>query len=478
MRAAIRGLYQKQPVFLAAAVALCVVILFFAVYKLTESPPVWYDEGIYTQDALNIAWHGASEIQTAPGVFQNAWGISGGFPFILPITFSYLLFGPSVLSGRAVMAIFMLLFAIASVTLLYKLYGAKSAIGGLVLLATFPVFYADGKNVIGEVPGLLCMALFLLALVRIERKKFDVPVPFFFLAGLLAGLCAVTKPLFLLLPLAVALVGLAYYKRIPWKLGWFVGASLGFVAVLAIHVLIHLHGISLATVLGHYSNPYGIAGGSLLGTIFSNLLRFVRESSPAYCALVCGIWFVSVAWRLYKREHISLAEQIALVFSLLVLAAFLRTPGWYRYFFTANVLGLLFLPSAIFSLGFKRVAIGVVVVLVLIQSYQLLFNSWVADHNNSHTTALLERQFSKISATSTLFFIDVPETVLFAPHNQYYQYIVDAPGLTYGTDELPLLSRNVPDEVILNAAATSTYASFLTGYKKQTNVAGYLFLTR
>src|SRR3989338_8973430 len=110
------------PVFF---VALFAVVIFFATYKLTESPPVWYDEGIYTQGALGLALRGTTMTQVAPDTYESAWSTSGGFSFLYPVALSYRIFGPSVLAGRAVMVGFIFLLACAVTALLYILWGTR-----------------------------------------------------------------------------------------------------------------------------------------------------------------------------------------------------------------------------------------------------------------------------------------------------------------------------------------------------------------
>ena len=48
-------------------VALLLITLFFSLFKLTESPPIWYDEGIILQPAINSVRTGKMGMQIAPG---------------------------------------------------------------------------------------------------------------------------------------------------------------------------------------------------------------------------------------------------------------------------------------------------------------------------------------------------------------------------------------------------------------------------
>lgn len=478
MRLAMPPISLKQAALYLAFVSLFGALIFFATYRLTESPPVWYDEGIYTQNALNVFLRGASQTQVAPETYESAWSTSGGFSFIGPISISYALFGPSVLSGRAVMAIFIVLSALGAVALLYRLWGIRAALLGLAMLVTFPVLYGQGKNVIGEVPGLMYLLFFLCTVAHIEKKKFDVSIAVYGAAGLLAGLCAVTKPLYLALPAAAALVLLWRYKAIPWQMSAILAVLLGGLLPLGIHLVLHLQGASLATIVAHYANPYDIGGSSLVVTIGSNIARFVTEVSPAYCALLVGAWGLTAAWRLYRGIEVSLAERIALVFTILILLAYVRTVGWYRYFFAANVLAVIFLPGALLQLGWRKVAYGVVAILIGIQVYQLFFTSWVSEHYDNTKTAQLENYFAGIPQEKSIAFMNVPELVLFGYKHPYYQYLPEAPAIVRGAHVPSVVGGGVPDIVAIRGADHELYAPYLKNYSLQDDFAGYNFFTR
>lgn len=448
---------------------------------------MWYDEGTYSQVAQNTALYGKSAFQIAPDSFVSAWSVNGGFPFLAPITASYALFGVGVMQGRVVMALFTILFSLAAYWLIRRLHGPLYALYALLLLATFPVLYGTGKNILGEVPGLLYLTLFLLTLFRIELDAFRSPPWLFAGAGVLLGLTVVTKPLFLVLLGALGVVGLLYRRTIPWRLRWFVPAFVGFIVPVGIHAVIHLMGADPATLASYYANPY--AKSSLITTILHNAIGFFTAASPLYCLIVSGLWASS----LYLRRHssVTLTERVAFFFSLLVLLFYLRTEGWYRYFFTANVLALLFIPSSTAYLlsrlrarvrslvPFLRHGLLVgVVVLAALQTYQLLFTSWVAVHNGRTTTAELEQTFATIGPTRTVFFLNTPEIVVFAPTNPYYQYMTPAPRLVLGKEMLPVLERQEPDVVVVKQNAEMTFASYLAPYSRTDAPGDYAIYQR
>ena len=212
--------------------------------------------------------------------------------------------------------------------------------------------------------------------------------------------------------------------------------------------------------------------------MLNNALRFFREAGPAYSGFLVALWAGTVVWRRVRGQTISLVEYVALAFALLVTLMYLRTAGWYRYFFTANVLALLFVPASLLALSWRRAGTLLVVALVALQGYQLLFNSWVAEHRDSTKTAQLEEHFAEIPAETSLFFLDVPELVIMGHDLPYYQFLTQAPGRPIGEEGLARLSRGEADMVVMRADQFERYAEYLGAYQEEKQVAGYAFLVR
>lgn len=466
-------------------------LFFFATYKLAETPPLWYDEGIYTQTAVNAFEHnGHPVLQTSPETFESAWHSNGGFSFIYPIALSYKLFGTGVLQGRGMMALFIFLFVVSVFIFIRRLYGINTALWSLLLLVTFPPLYGTGKSVLGEVPGLFYSTLFLLLLAHIEREQFRSSPHVFFLAGISVGLAAIAKPIFLLLPIAVVIVGTLRWRLLSWPTRWIVPATLGGIIPLILHLFLHLHDAPLAVLTHFYANPYGIS--NLHSMIFENVVRFFREPVPFYTLTLFIVWSSSCAWKIFRRIEISLAERIAFCFSALILLAYLRTAGWYRYFFITEILALVFLPSSLATLSSTTIpewyvrlrawapkaTLVCVGILSLVQLHSLLFNSWIANHNANSVTSTFTRAFTSISPTASVLFLDVPELVVLFPSHNYYQFLAPAPGFTVGDTSLDLLTKKIPDVVIVHENKEATYAPFLTSYRATSNDNGYITLQK
>src|SRR3989344_8580017 len=133
---------------------------FFATYHLTESPQVWYDEGMFTQTAINLAYFGHEGLRVAPDTIEpSSKLITVGYPLVYPLAGWFKAFGVSVLSARSLMVLFILGFLLASYLFTKRLFGPSLALGVLALLATLPTLYGNGESVLGEVPGLLYLVL-------------------------------------------------------------------------------------------------------------------------------------------------------------------------------------------------------------------------------------------------------------------------------------------------------------------------------
>jgi hypothetical protein len=477
---------RREIIFFVCLLGLAV---FLSTYKLTETPPVWYDEGMYIQTAMNAARFGRQEIQVAPGEFVSAGTVTGGYTFIYPIAWMFQIFGTNLLVARAVAALFLIFFLIASYLLAKKIFGFPTACASSLLLVTFPVLYGNGRNVLGEVPGLLFLTLFLYAVHIIEQGNRD--RKWYMLAGASAGLCVVTKPLFIVLLPAVVAALFLYRRRLTWRTAAVATAVIAAAVPFSLWLVMQFQpGDSLFSILHYYSNPYGIT--DVFSTIGGNFRRFVTELSPAYFFGLFMLWTVSLGVRVRQRRAIAFAETVAFFFSFLVTLAYLRTAGWYRYFFTANVLTLLFLPNALKVLWqagavrLRRVALfagkhasaAVIGILTLVQGYQFIFYSWVGQYYNSTTTHDLQAYVAMQDwRDKSIFIYDSPELVVFLPQANYYQYLALTDNMQVGQEQLSYINMGVPDVIIIKSGLTEAIQSFRL-YKVNDTVDRYSILEK
>jgi len=458
---------------------------FFATFHLTESPPVWYDEGFYVQSAANLATYGQTGLRVAPESIElSSKLITVGYPLIYPLAGWLNAFGVSVLSARSLMVLFILGFLLAGYFFVKRLFGPELALGALALLATLPTLYGNGKSVLGEVPGLLYLILSLLfltiALSSTMRKSL-----WFVLAGLSAGICVVTKPTFLVLIPAIALgIFVAWHRRVANAREILFAIIAGSVPVLVWLLLQFQGGDSLASILSYYANPYQLT--NLSSVVLENIKRLFTGIGPLYLVGVMGIWLYASWIRLRRRETIPIAEIIALGFSFLIIAAYLRTAGWYRYLFEAQALSLLFFPNALLVVtqpivrfvSPKRVVAAVIAVLTIFGAYQVMFNSFVAESYNRDKTSFLEAYFDNAPSTTSFFVYNVPEVAIFIRGTNYYQYI-DAAGWYIGREQLPAIAEGKIDKIILSTDAYANRTEDAFGlYKVATTTHDYTILEK
>jgi len=458
---------------------------FFATYHLKESPPVWYDEGFYVQSAANLATYGQTGLRVAPeSIEPSSKLITVGYPLIYPLAGWFQAFGVSVLSARSLMVLFILGFLLVGYFLVKRLFGPGSALGALALLATLPTLYGNGKSVLGEVPALLYMVLSLLflniALSSTMRKSL-----WLVLAGLLAGLCVATKPTFLLLIPAIAVgVFLEWRRKTLSVKEILIAAGAGTLPLLLWLLLQFQGGDSLVGVLLFYANPYQLP--NLSEVILGNIQRLFIGIGPLYLMGVMGVWLCALWIRLRRRETIRIGEITILAFSILSIASYLRTAGWYRYLFEAQALSLLFFPSALLVVtqsivrfvSPKRVVAAVIAVLTIFGTYQVMFSSFVAESYDRDKTSFLEAYFDNEPPTTSFFVYNVPEVAIFIRGTNYYQYI-DAAGWYIGREQLSAIAEGKVDKIILGTDAYANKAEDAFGlYKVATTTHDYTILEK
>ena len=471
------GLSMNKEILLVAV--LVGIVLFFATYRLAESPPVWYDEGFYVQSAANLASYGRMGLQFAPDTIAQSALITVGYPLIYPLALWFQTFGADISSARSLMVVFILGFLIASYFLVRRLFGAGYALSALTLLATFPPLYGNGKSVLGEVPGLFYLVVFLICFIAARPQTGVKRYAWLVAAGLVAGFSVATKPTFLLLLPAIALGSFLEWRRGTFTLAELsVAAFSGLIPVLYWFVSQFGTSDSLSYVLANYANPYQIQ--DMLQIIWKNIERLFADVGGLYLVLLMGMWISAFAIRIRKGVAISSPEIIAFVFALLTIGNYARTTGWYRYLFEAQILSLMFLPHSFWVVGegvyrrletlmprlgqyvpsLAKAVFAVVVLLAALGGYQVLFSSFVAEAYQSHRTAFWETYFNEVSPATSFFFYNTPEVAFFSESRNYYQYLnpyeirgLPGEGWPIGEKQLEVVKAGIPDKVVLRSSA-------------------------
>lgn len=413
-------------------IVVSVFLVCLSVYHLEDSPRTWFDEGIYLSLAKNLAVHGEYGMFSAPDVVIPTDAITVGYPFIFPLAAIFSLGDVSLLIAR-VYAIFWI-FALCFVVFQYvrEKSGKQSALIAVTLLAVFSPLYGNGKNLLGEVPGLVFLFVSVWAFERLLKNS---KLRYAIIAGGTASLAAACKPLFL--PF-LGIFGLytvyeSFKKRILWKhffAMWGMGLVF-FVIWIATQFSVHT---DFAFVVQHYLNPYNVAHP--WGNAMHNFLLFFRDLSPAHFFVTLVMSGAVYYWyRGDARTFIPLQ-----IFSLFIVINFLKSPPWYRYFFVAHVI-VIVLSSFVWArllenVRVKKVVAGLLVLFVIGQGYYTV----------THIDRMYYPPWREIRGIvenhqGRAFFINVPECEFFSREQNYAQYIHIRDGLSYGGEHLVSLGE-------------------------------------
>lgn len=462
-------------------VSLIAIAVFFSTFRLSESPPVWYDEGWYIQSAMNLIDTGETGLRLSPTeVAHVSAQTTVGYPLIYPLAGWMSLFGRDVLAARSLMVLFILGFVLAAAYLARRLWGSQIALAVLALVATLPTLYGNGKSVLGEVPGLLYFAVFLI-MFHLATQASAHKRAWLVGSAIFAGFCVVTKPVFLLLLPAILVAIVIEVRRGSIKAGDVaLSAAAGLIPIALWAFLQFRNSDSIQAVLSYYANPYEIK--DLGQVILSNAKRLFTDIGTLYLSATMILWTAALSIRLKTRERIQSVEIVAFILSALVALAYLRTAGWYRYLFPAQAVALIFVPASLRCLAdrypkafMRRAVYALVAVLALLGSYQLAFKSWVADAYSSHKTQEWQDYMKTVRPDDTIFFYDVPEAALFAPTLNYYQYLAPA-GIILGEKNLDVLRAAIPARVIIESDAYASRRSLFSGYAREREIGKYSIL--
>lgn len=408
------------------------LVVCLSVYHLQDSPRTWFDEGIYLSLAKNVAQHGVYGMFSTPSTIIPTDAITVGYPVIFPLAALLYIFGSSMLVAR----LFAITWIFALLVVVYRYVSekvnAKAGLLSIAFLAVFSPLYGNGKNVLGEVPGLVFVFVSVWAYERLctsSRLRYAV------ISGSAAALAAATKPIFL--PF-LAFFGLytviAWYRRaITWQqFGSMWGSGVLFFGLWIVTQF--SRATDVAFVWAHYTNPYNVSDP--WSHALSNAWLFVTDFSPAHVLFVFILSIISL-W-MYRRKLGTLAPLF--LFATLVLVNFLKSPPWYRYFFVAHVI-LIVVSSVVWEyvitrFRYRQVGIGVLSVFVGLQLYytvthidRMFYPPW------REVRAIIEQ------SSGGIFFVNVPEGEFFARTRDYAQYLKIREGLVYGAEYLPLLGE-------------------------------------
>ncbi|MBI2627841.1 MAG: glycosyltransferase family 39 protein [Candidatus Niyogibacteria bacterium] len=413
-----------------------------ALWNFQTSPGFWFDEGIIAQAAKNIAEHGIYGIQTAPEQFytDNFW-ITTSYSLIWPVALFIKIFGASIWAARLAPLLYLVFFVLVSYFFIKKLYGFRIAVLSSFLLATFSPLYGNGKAVLGEVPGLFWLisgALIYLAYQESKERKF------LFFSAFFWGIAVSTKPYYLLFGLSVLFILVFLWlkqKIIDLKtviLFCFIFSLPVFLWIFLSFDFSSLNGFQKTLVF--FSNSYGVSSFEPL----KNLLRFVTESTPIHFTFLMIFIFAALFVQKGGWRSVNSAVGGFLIFMLISFLWYLKTPGWYRYFFSIHVLAILFFPASLMIVVertgayfqkermIKILGKAIIGALIIFQAGFLIIN-----YNQFFRDDLLRlKDYAEknISDDSSVFIMNLPEAAFLLNDKNLYQYIFINENLAIKSD--------------------------------------------
>lgn len=223
--------HRRTTVLLAvvvATLALCLGLL-----NLTLYPRTWFDEGSHLHVPKALILFGAYADYSSDGLRYYGPTLGVGPTVLLPIAAIFKIFGMGLYQARLVIVAYSLLGLAAFYVLARQFMTPRAALTAVALLLTARgVGYVEyGRQVLGEVPGLVFMILgfwywfkaWTSATTRREsaQRKFATEARLA-AAGLLLGLAAVTKNQYLLVLAPTLLIAwganLLYYRQAPQRI--------------------------------------------------------------------------------------------------------------------------------------------------------------------------------------------------------------------------------------------------------------------
>ncbi|MCL4503681.1 MAG: glycosyltransferase family 39 protein [Deltaproteobacteria bacterium] len=309
---------------------LAVLILVGSFYNLANYPTIWWDEAIFSETAANLVQHGryAFTVQTPDQLNDLDYRISVGPAVILPVALAYKLLGVSLVTGRLVAGLYLVLAFLGLFLAARRLWspGAALLAVALALLGT-DVFYW-GRSVLGDIPAL---ALFLLSagfLIQGLENRSNWPL---FLGGLFLGLAFDAKEFYGLafLPPLALLIWQSWRERgsLSLKLlAYAAGLALPLLAYLLLKAIILG---SLAEAVFHFLHQKKLLCHEFftpltIGRIYPESLLYLLEHPLFWLGLAGTVW----TW---KKEAPGPGARLWILNFLLWCLIYLTAVWWQRF---------------------------------------------------------------------------------------------------------------------------------------------------
>jgi hypothetical protein len=420
------------------------LLLFLALYNLSDYPTTWFDEGSHLHVPKAMLQFGAYADYSSDGLRYFGPTLGIGPTVLLPIAAVFKLFGVGLIQARLVIVCYLL----GAVYLFYRLGRALDggAVGalGVLLLATSraTALFENGRQVLGEVPALCFLCAGFLVWFSSWDGRRSSRLAF---AGLLFGAAAITKYQ-ILLAIAPALAAsflanIFYYRTAPARV--FIWPAMVSGGVFALWQAILIGYLGPQTSLQNLAALRAATAGA--ATVFS--LPLMKQSLGELVAFKTfgGLLLVSLLYTLVMSRGTSRQAQqwnVLLLFTSANLAWYVfASIGWPRYAFAGLAIGSLLVARFVVELlrALGRVAPvgseadrpaqlsltdGLTVVVAawvaIIVLPSLAVTAWPIVHPPANTPAAMAAYLARELPADVLIETWEPELGFLTAHNYHY----------------------------------------------------------
>jgi len=470
-------LFLTQKFKLLIPLFLIFIVLFFGLYSPLGSfigtPKFWHDEAVPFDIARTFLETGVLDAGIAPGVAfaQHYMTHATGFTVTVPLAGFFYLFGIGVLQSRIYMLLWLCLAVFSAWLVMRSFFGKSFAFQGVLLMATFAPFYANGKTSTGEIPGFFFL---LVSLWMLYQRNAYVS------GGALAGLALVSKPsvYILLLPALFLEIITEERKKSLFPLIYF---GLGILPILLFWIWLILPQpfivSSWTQMIYFYQHAFNDV--SLWSHLSKDFLTLFTHSTIIYTAFLFFIAFI--AYQNIQSLQVKRLVRFSLLYFIFAFIYFLRSPGWLRYLVVAQMLFLLLTP---FFLGeaLKRMRIklprysGVYIILLLLvlQSLNFFFFADIQSSLRSiHAAQYINERLQKNPESTVGIAFDAPVAAQISSLRKYQIASVGGEGVVFGEHPLSLPKDRLPTFFFGKVTSEEERRTLNDFYKEDSMLRGF-----
>lgn len=448
-----------------AAILLVLIIsgvLAYSLFYLTTKPKLWVDEAFAIEMAKNFLSYDRLDLMVEPQVFTGYPFLlqSTGYPMTIALAGFFKIFG----FGLAQARIFTLLLMIACLLAVFwftkKLFNKNYAILAVLLIASLPPFYGNGRCVTGEIIGFIFLIFglyFLFGCFSAEKYNKIIKVRDV-LAGLFLGLAIVSKPSVYMMILPAVIIALLFEQQQFWKRAsaMFLGLAVPALIWIVLNVPNFLTKGPWIQIVKYYKNPYA----PLL--VFDNMRENLINLSHNLTLLYFFVLLVIILFAVFKKcDFLKQRKGLSVFFVSYIVLAFIyffRSPGWLRYLVAAQLLTFIFLSPAIdavWSLSKSKVSFikfkisPVYLIVIFLACFQVFYLLTSADIFYSDESLRVAQFIEQYAPEKTIGIYNSITISCLISHEKRYQVVSNITGLSViGKDFLLLEGAKKPDVII------------------------------